>query len=262
MKTQFAVFHIEKGKGGGSGIGNHIDRLKPVLNANPAKAYLNRWIVANKEGYILSKKPPQQLFENRIKQRIEEGYRGKKTIRKDAVRFLNVMLTGSHDQMKEIEKDPISLKSWIKTNLGFLEQEFGKENIVSISLHLDEHTPHLHATVVPLTEDGRLSAKKVMGDRNAMSERQTRYGEKMAKFGLKRGLKGSRTKHESVKEYYARLNEAEDILKKPINEDFVVTPEVDKLLTIFINETKHKAKREKAQFQKGKQRGKDLGQSL
>ena len=54
---------------------------------------------------------------------------------------------------------------WQRANIKFLEDEYGKENIVKLELHRDEKTPHFHAIVVPLTKDGRLSAKEVVGDR-------------------------------------------------------------------------------------------------
>ena len=62
--------------------------------------------------------------------------------------------------MKEIFADKEKSKEWIKENYKFLAKEFGKENIVRFTLHLDEKTPHLHAVTIPLTNDGRLSAKK------------------------------------------------------------------------------------------------------
>lgn len=47
---------------------------------------------------------------------------------------------------------------------------------MDFTLHMDERTPHIHCVVVPLTVDGRLSAKEVMGDRRKLSELQDCYG--------------------------------------------------------------------------------------
>jgi len=71
---------------------------------------------------------------------------------------------------------------------------------------------------VPITEDGRLSAKSVLGDRKEMSARQDRYAEKMAEFGLKRGLKRTGIKHEDAKEYYARIKKHEETRKTGITQ--------------------------------------------
>lgn len=81
-------------------------------------------------------------------------------------------------------------------------------NVVDFTLHMDERTPHIHCVVVPLTVDGRLSAKEVMGDRRKLSELQDCYGKVMQnKFGLQRGIKGSTATHDSVREYYGRIEE-------------------------------------------------------
>ena len=60
-----------------------------------------------------------------------------------------------------------------------LEDEYGRENILGAAIHLDESKPHLHIDVVPLTEDGRLSAKEVVGGKGKMHQNQSRWLEKM-----------------------------------------------------------------------------------
>lgn len=193
----FAVLHIEKAKSSVGGLGDHNDRSNIPLNADPEKQDLNRVIIDHNEHGGL-----KEAIENRI----SKGYKGQKKIRKDAVRAMNIVLSGSHDRMKEIDESG-NIDKWIKDNQKFLENEFGKENIVSLYCHRDERTPHLHAVVVPLTTGGQLSAKKVMGNRIIMSQRQSRYGESMSKWGLSRGIEGSRATHDSVQEYYSRLKD-------------------------------------------------------
>jgi hypothetical protein len=207
----FAVLHIEKGTAGStSGLGNHIDRTKQVLNADPEKSGLNFYVRPDDKGdmvFIRREKDNRPLKE-RIQNRITEGYKGKTAIRKDAVTHLNIILTGSHNDMKSIENDPQKLKDWAVLNYTFIGEHFGWENIVEFSCHCDERTPHIHCVVVPLTADGRLSAKEVMGDRRKLSRLQDIYGKVMEKkFGLQRGMKGSTATHDSVKEYYARINQ-------------------------------------------------------
>ncbi|MFV0364868.1 MAG: MobV family relaxase, partial [Suipraeoptans sp.] len=89
----------------------------------------------------------------------------------------------------------------------FACERFGKENIVEFAIHLDERTPHIHCVVVPLTADGRLSAKEVMGNRTKMTELQEMYGVAMCSYNLDRGVKGSKATHDSIQEYYARINQ-------------------------------------------------------
>ena len=60
-----------------------------------------------------------------------------------------------------------------------LENEYGRENILGAAIHLDESKPHLHIDVVPLTEDGRLSAKEIVGGKGKMHQNQSKWLEKM-----------------------------------------------------------------------------------
>ena len=206
----YAVYHCEKGNVSSGGIGNHIDRTEGAehtyQHADPERRELNRYYEINKH----TSKPLWQAIEDRI----AEGYNARnkqgelKEIRKDAVKYTTHILTGSHTEMMEIFSDEKKMEAWIHANIHFLGEEFGEENIVRFTLHMDEKTPHIHAVTVNLTKDGRLSAKELIGNRKQMQERQDRYAERMEQFGLKRGLKNTGIKHEDAKEYYKRMNEA------------------------------------------------------
>jgi hypothetical protein len=213
----YAVLHINKGCGSAKGLGNHNDRKKKVLNADEEKQGENLHIIEvekkNERGIVekqlearkFSDYSPEQDLQTRINERIKTGYKVKKEIRKDAVRHIDVILSGSHKDMKELEKDRNELVNWACENYRFVEERFGKDNIVGFTVHLDERTPHIHATVVPITKDGRLSAKELMGDRRSLSSLQTKYAERMEKYGLERGIVGSTAKHTGLKEFYGQL---------------------------------------------------------
>lgn len=70
----------------------------------------------------------------------------------------------------------------------------------------NEATPHLSAFVVPLTQDGRLSAKEFIGGRSKMRDDQSTYAESVKKLGLERGIEGSRATHQTVQHYYESIN--------------------------------------------------------
>ncbi len=206
----FAVLHIEKGTAGkAGGLGNHIDRKIKVPNADPTLMDWNHTLV--QDGNVMKWKNIKEIdkgsLQKRINARIEQGYKGKRAIRKDAVTHLNIILTGSHEEMKTISSNK-DFSEWLKDNYHFVCKQYGKENIVDFTLHMDERTPHLHCVVVPLTSDGRLSAKEVMGNRDKMTQLQDDYGNAMQKFNLQRGIKGSKATHDSIKEFYGRLNNA------------------------------------------------------
>lgn len=200
----FAVYHTEKGKTSSGGIGNHIDRKvgteHSYRHADPARRHLNQTFLVNAN----CKLPLHQAIEYRI----QEGYRASKGIRSDAVKYQTHVLTGTHEDMVSIFSKKESAEEWIKKNYAFMINEFGKDNIVRFVLHRDERTPHIHVVTVPLTKDGRLSAKEIMGNRKDMQSRQDRYAEQMKSFDLERGIRNTGIKHESAKEYYARIEEA------------------------------------------------------
>lgn len=230
----YSVLHIEKGSAGSaSGLGSHIDRTKQVLNADPAQTPNNFYIRFNssERTMVVSKTREDISLQERINNRIQDGYKGTTAIRKDAVTHLNVILTGSHKDMEAIASDKTKLHNWAFDNMRFIGQNYGFENIVEFAVHMDERTPHIHCVVVPLTKDGRLSAKKVMGDRRKLSATQDKYGELMQKhYNLQRGIKGSTATHDSVREYYARINEcmnsaANEGIKVP--EVFITPPQIE-----------------------------------
>jgi len=210
----YAVFHASKGSGTGGKLGAHIDRdesqKQTFKSADPERKYLNRDLLDNEFSNM--------KLEDAIKKKIEQGYKGKKAIRKDAVKFIPMVMTGSHKEMKEIFSDNKKANDWIKANYEFACREFGKENIVRCTLHLDEKTPHLHIVAIPLTKDGRLSAKEIFGNRNDLSDRQTRYADAMRDFGLQRGLVGSKAVHNSEGWYIAKQREVGKTILKPLEQ--------------------------------------------
>lgn len=203
----FAVYHTAKGKGSGGGLSNHIDRTEgkeySYRNADPTRRHLNVEL-ANK---MHSSIPIQEAVENRIK----AGYNGKRKIRTDAVKYITHILSGSHAEMIKIFQNPKLKTKWVNENAKFIKEEFGESNVMRFTLHLDEKTPHIHVVTVPLTEDGRLSAKEVIGDKNALERRQDRYAERMKQFGLQRGLKRTGVKHETAEEYQKRKSELDKV---------------------------------------------------
>lgn len=218
---KFAVFHAMKGKGSGGQLGRHIDRMHQVANADPSRTLANRYVVMSSQGkaQILSHMGFHQRRESGqikdmyacVNDRIKEGYQGKTAIRKDAVRYVNLMLSGSPEQMKEIERAG-KLEAWMKHNYKFVRDEFGQDNVVRFAMHVDERTPHIHATVVPLTADGRLSAKEYLfGHKEKLRGFQNRYAKAMEPFGLERGLEGRRTRHTTTAEYYRNQEHATKI---------------------------------------------------
>lgn len=210
MSKQYAVLHIEKGKGSGGALGHHIDRTQgkeySYKHSDPDLKHLNSHFKLN--AYC------SMPLQDAIKERIKDGYTSKRKINDNAVTHLKIVLTGSHERMKELETNGQGLKEWVIENKKFLEEKYGAQNIIRFTLHRDEKTPHLHAVIVPLTQDGRLSAFEVLGNKTKMKNLQNDYAAAMAPFGLERGLENTGIKHEDAKAYYARMEKANDIANK------------------------------------------------
>jgi len=203
----FAVFHPGKGSGAGGGIGSHIDRKEGQEHTYPHADAARRALNIN---HALPSGRHLVNLPEAINERIKEGYTGKKAIRKDGVRFLSLVLTGTHEDMIKLSGDAEKFKKWQQANYDFVKNEFGEMNIMRFTLHMDEKTPHIHAIVVPLTADGRLSAKELMGNKKNLSLRQDRYGEAMAGFGLIRGVRESKANHTGEGWYLEQLREAKE----------------------------------------------------
>lgn len=100
----------------------------------------------------------------------------------------------------------------------WLEKQYGSKNVVAVSVHRDETTPHLIAYVVPLDEaTGKLNAKKWLGGRAKMSQMQSDFANQVKSLGLERGIEGSKAKHTRIKEYYARVNNDEEFISKTVH---------------------------------------------
>lgn len=130
-----------------------------------------------------------------------------KKFRKNAVRAIEFMITLSPGSLD-------SNKSWsyLSESFSYLQKRFGRENIIAASAHMDETTPHLSVIVLPIVDE-KLNARKLFGGRDKCRQLQTEFWEQVGKkFGLDRGIEGSKAKHEDIKKYYATLKTANELL--------------------------------------------------
>ncbi len=212
----YTVLHLEKAKGNDSGMSAHIERTVHPKNADASRSHLNKEMIAYPEGITNRTSSIQYRLDNANL---------KRKIGTNQVRAIRIMLSGTNETMKAIEKNK-QLDNWCTDNLDWLKETFGEENLVSAVLHLDEKTPHIHATIVPIVSGERRKAKKenntqtykkkspngnrlcaddVMA-RNRLKHYQNTYASAMAKYGLRRGVEGSEAKHISTAEYYRNLH--------------------------------------------------------
>ena len=135
--------------------------------------------------------PYEKKYLSFIDERIKE-LAPKRKIKDDAVLITSFILGSDKEFFDEIS--PEAQKRFFDDCTEFFAERYGKENIVSAVVHLDESTPHLHFNLMPVT-GGRLCAKELF-DRSALRELQTDFYEVVGKkYGLKRGKEGSTAKH-------------------------------------------------------------------
>jgi hypothetical protein len=123
--------------------------------------------------------------------------------RKDAVLAVEYVMTASPDWWKQASQEQQA--EFFARSKKWLSDKYGADRIITATVHRDEKSPHLSAFVVPLTQDGRLSAKEFIGDRKKMSQDQTTFAAAVADLGLERGVEGSNTRHTRLKAFYEAL---------------------------------------------------------
>jgi hypothetical protein len=204
-----------KTKSAAQGKTKHNYRLMPTPNADPERtASMNQELVNTGQLDYWS------LAEKRTEEGIAKTARGKpRTVRDDQVRAVEIILTASPDWFKRGEDrqaEDVRGSKWVTDNLDFLKNKYGEKNLVSFTLHQDETTPHIHAVVIPLTKEGRLSADTLF-NRESLTQLQTDYAKAMAPHGLERGVEGSRRQHQDMKQVYGRQDKTEAELGKPLD---------------------------------------------
>ena len=79
------------------------------------------------------------------------------------------------------DKTNREIKAYFEYALEFLKSKQNAQTFISAVVHMDEKTPHLHLCFVPLTADGRLSAKDIIGNRKNLVRWQDEFWQHMVK---------------------------------------------------------------------------------
>lgn len=135
-------------------------------------------------------------LEERWQRRIDEGYKAtvktkkgevKKPIKKSEIKIVKMELGGDRERMHELAFDrkvnlgkrgigtngdvqrKDDIEQWAVDCFNHLAKKFGAANIIDFIVHLDETNPHIHATLVPLTRDGKLSYTELFGGSHAQA---------------------------------------------------------------------------------------------
>lgn len=146
-------------------------------------------------------------YESEIKRQI--GERVKRKTRANSVVLSEFMVTASPEFMESLSAE--EQKKYFEQSLDFLQERYGKQNILYAVVHHDEKTPHMHVGIIPITKDERLSAKDIF-NRVELQNLQTEFTEHMQQnnFDIERG-KPSDKKHLSPGEYKEKMDLEKEI---------------------------------------------------
>ncbi|MCD8106515.1 MAG: plasmid recombination protein [Oscillospiraceae bacterium] len=187
-KPQYAILRFAKYKGPEiSNIEAHNERTKEKYASNPdvdtSKSHLNFHLVE-----------PQGKYRAVAEQQIKEASCRTRT---DSVRLVEALVTATPEFFKNKKKDEI--RAYFQEALDFIKQHQRPETIISATVHMDEKTPHMHLSFVPLTEDNRLSAKEIVGNKKKLrkkNEQLTQTLEKSSKQSVLKKLEDERLRHQ------------------------------------------------------------------
>lgn len=187
--ANYAIIRIEKRKlGSVTSINNHHERLKEKYKSNEdidsERTDLNYHLVQ-----------PEGKYRQKVLDRINEA--GAKR-RKDSVVMQDVLITASPEWIdaKSYEEQI----EYFDHAFDFISNRYGRENIISAVIHMDEAHPHMHLVFVPITPDGKLSSKTLMGGPKGMEKLQDDFHEHMSRKypDLTRGISKKITKRRHI----------------------------------------------------------------
>lgn len=206
----YLVCHIEKyTKGSVFGLQKHEQRE----NEN----YSNKEIKIEESKNNLNLLRDEKInYLKEIDRIIKENKTSERAIRKDAVLCVSSIISSDREFFNNLTEHQTN--EFFRSALEFYKEKFGEENIVSAIIHKDETTPHMHINFVPITKDGRLSAKSII-NRNSLRKIQKELPKYLQEkgFNIERGVEGNKVKHiktiEYKKQMTKKINDIENVVQ-------------------------------------------------
>lgn len=184
-KVGYAVVHMMKIKSGAvGGIQSHNNREhEPKTNPDVDMS-------RSEDNYDLI---PCDNYKRSIKEKLSNLVESSRAIRKDAVVVCNFIVTSDNETMDALGAD--RQREFFQDSVKWFSDRYGADRVLNATVHMDETTPHLHIGVMPITRDGRLSAKAIF-TKTEMKAIQTEFARDVGeKYGLERGVEGSERTH-------------------------------------------------------------------
>lgn len=184
-KVGYAVVHMMKIKSGAvGGIQSHNNREhEPKTNPDVDMS-------RSEDNYDLIS---CDNYKRSIKEKLSNLVESSRAVRKDAVVVCNFIVTSDNETMNALGAD--RQREFFQNSVKWFSDRYGADRVLNATVHMDETTPHLHIGVMPITQDGRLSAKAIF-TKTEMKAIQTEFARDVGeKYGLERGVEGSERTH-------------------------------------------------------------------
>ncbi|WP_077712576.1 MobV family relaxase, partial [Clostridioides difficile] len=190
----FLVCHVAKySRNNIVGIQKHNQRQN--------KSYKNKDIDITKSNKNIDFENKARIkYLEKVEKIIKENRTKGKVIRKDAILMCENVISASPEfflGMEQSEKE-----KYFKYAYEFLKDRYGEKNIISATVHFDETTPHMHFNFVPITADGKLSARDLITriELKKIQNELPRFLQSKG-FNIKRGQEHSEAKHMQPEDY-------------------------------------------------------------
>ena len=263
MATQ--VYDLHAGKSFTRGQSNeHLRNYRVIDPAakkygyyDPTRMHLNfevttgGKVVPVNQYYAIDRRFRDSLKRRGIKNPNEEKI--KKGLPPNRNTLANIILGGSRDRMLELAfgaqkydltkgadnshlQRKVDIEKWAVDVYNWVANKYGEENVIAFVVHLDEKNPHVHCTIIPVDEKGRISYNKVFGGskenaRAKFSEAHDEFAAINEKWNLKRG-NGSTGRHKSSAEYWKELSEKCNRLEGSVEEQLALLRTAQKKASI------------------------------
>lgn len=187
-----------------------VQKLKhPIAVQRSLKHALRTQETPNADRALLAQNTSSVKSVDEAMGRFNERLATQDKVRSNAVLAVEYLVTGSPEALQG--KTRQQQDEYFKDALKWLQKRHKAENIVAWGIHRDETTPHLYAVVVPIDDKGKLNCRAFLGGSKALSDMQSDFAVRVGKdHGLERGLQGSKARHTSIRDYYARVNSVDE----------------------------------------------------
>ena len=199
------------------GIQHHLldrDKVRTNPDIDLSRSHLN---------HSIENLSPDNLA-TRVRQRISLLHLKRKP-RLDAVGLEDVIVSATGDFM--LNTDEEARQRYFSDALHFFQQYYGAENVMYCYCHMDESKPHIHIGIVPVTPDGRLSARDLFSPKS-LEKLQTDFHREVAQhYGLERGEHHSQSYLElnkfKVRRTQSKLQQYARDLQSVLSDEFALS---------------------------------------